>query len=293
MNDPTLDRIRAGLERRIAAVESQIPQPPAWRAADDLDARPALVRVAAGPAFREKSVRQPRLGLLVAVGAAWMLLLAYGLLGGSGQPMPVPSAVPTSPTASLAASPSPAVSSEPGELRPAIEPRLIIPVRPSSAWTIVDDRAGGLSLVYFLDDVGSVGYNVGLLVVEPRGVYDPVVETTLHPLPADLIGWIGDHPDLESEEPFQLSVAGFPATAIDVTVTYRPDGPKGQTAQFIDVGASLNLEFPSKKRIVLLELPDRPMLIIFDSRPEFFDAGIEAFENELARIQFESGGPSP
>jgi hypothetical protein len=170
---------------------------------------------------------------------------------------------------------------------------LTIPVRPATDWTVVDDGAAGLSLVYFLDDVGAVGYNVGLLVVEPRGVYDPVVETKLLPLPADFIGWIGDHPDLESEEPFKLSVAGLPATAIDVTVTYRPDGPKGQTAQFIDVGSSLNLEFPTRKRIVHLELPDGPLLIIFDSRPEFFDASIEAFEDELARIRFEDGGPSP
>jgi hypothetical protein len=289
VNDAGLDRIRDGVERRMAAVESLIPPPPAWRAADEHDARPALVRVGVGPALRERPAAPRQFGLLVAVGAAVMLLVAYGMLGGGGQPMPPPSDGPASP----AASPSASASSEPGDLRPAVEPRLTIPVRPSTAWTVVDDGRDGLSLVYLLDDVGSVGYNVGLMVVEPRGVYDPVVETTLLPLPGDLIGWIGDHPDLEAETPFQLSVDGLPATAIDVTVTYRPDGPKGQTAQFINVGSSLNLEFPSKKRIVLIELPDGPLLIIFDSRPEFFDAGIGPFEDELERIQFEDRGPSP
>ena len=44
---------------------------------------------------------------------------------------------------------------------------------------------------------------------------------------------------------------------------------------------------------MLVELPDRPLLIIFESRSEFFDAGVEYFEDELARIQFEDGGPAP
>ena len=84
------------------------------------------------------------------------------------------------------------------------------------------------------------------------------------------------------------------ATAIDVTVTYRAGGPKGQTAQFIYDGiGSWNLEFPSKKRIVLVDLPDRPLLIVFGSRPEFFDANVGQFEDLLDRIQFEDTGPSP
>ena len=167
-------------------------------------------------------------------------------------------------------------------------------MRPDADWTVVEDRADYLQLVYFLDEVGSTGYNVGLMVVEPHGVYDPVLESTELPLPDDLIGWIQDHPDLELGEPFDLTVAGLPATAIDVTVTYPPDGPKGQTAQFIDIGpGSWNLESPNKKRIVLVELPDRPLLIVFDSRPEFFDASIGQFEDLLRAIRFEDRGPAP
>ena len=49
-------------------------------------------------------------------------------------------------------------------------------MRPESDWTVVEDRADFVQLAYFLDDVGSAGYNVGLLVVEPHGVYDPVLE---------------------------------------------------------------------------------------------------------------------
>jgi hypothetical protein len=229
------------------------------------------------------------LGLLLAVGTAIGLLLAYGLLGGGSRPSPPSEPIPT-PTATATAEPT----VEPGALRPAIEPRLTIPVRPKTAWTIVEDGPALLSLVYLLDDVGSLGYNVSLLVMEPQAVYDPVVETKRLPLPADLIGWIRDHPDLESGEASQLTVAGLPATAIDVTVTYRAGGPKGQTAQFMDIGpGSWNLEFPSKKRIVFVELPDRPILIVFESRPEFFDAGVTHFEDVLALIQFEDRGPSP
>lgn len=100
-------------------------------------------------------------------------------------------------------------------------------------------------------------------------------------------------PDLDSGEPAQLTVAGFPATAIDVTVTYQAGGKKGQTAQFIDDGVgSWNLEFPSKKRIVLVQLPDRPLLIVFGSRPEFFDDAISQFESELRSIEFGIPGPS-
>ncbi len=79
-----------------------------------------------------------------------------------------------------------------------------------------------------------------------------------------------------------------------MTVTYRPGGPKGDTARFIDDGVgSWNLEFPHKKRIVLVQLPDRPLLMVFGSRPEFFDAGIGQFEDELTRIGFDMPGPAP
>jgi len=225
----------------------------------------------------------------VAVGAVLVVTLAYGLAGG-GLPNQAPSPVPTA-TATTTPTAEP---TERGWLRPVVEPRFTIPVRPKSAWTVVDDGVPYLDLVYFLDDVGSAGYNVGLAIFEPRGVYDPVVETRKLPLPADLIGWIHDHPDLDCGEPVRLTVAGLPATSIDATVTYRAGGPKGQTAQFIDDGVgSWNLEFPSKKRIVLVELPDRPLLIVFASRPEFFDAGVGQFENLLRSIEFEARGVSP
>ncbi len=285
MSQADQDLIRSGVERRLAAVESLIPSTPAWRSVGDADLRPATIRVVAGPAVRQGSRGGRRLGLLVAVGAAFLLLLAYGLLGGGSRP-----ALDPSPTPPASAEPT----AEAGSLRPQIEPRLTIPVRPQSDWTVVEDRADYLQLAYFLDDVGSNGYNVGLMVVEPHGVYDPVLEGRELPLPDDLIGWIQDHPDLELGEPFELTVAGLPATAIDVTVTYPSDGPKGQTAQFIDIGPGpMNLESPNKKRIVLVELPDGPLLIDFGSRPEFFNASIGHFEDLLRTIQFEDRGPAP
>ena len=279
--------IQAGVERHLASVEALIPPRPAWRATGDHDNRPAPVQVVAGRAIRGQARSDRRLGVLVAVGAVLIVTLAYGLAGGGGLSNPAPSS--PAPTATATAEPT-----EPGWLRPVVEPRLSIPVRPKTAWTVVEDGVPYLNLVYFLDDVGSAGYDVGLAIFEPRGVYDPAIETRKLPLPADLIGWIHDHPDLETGEPVELTVAGFPATAIDVTVTYRAGGPKGQTAQFIDDGVgSWNLEFPSKKRIVLVDLPDRPLLIVFGSRPEFFDAGIGQFESELRSIQFEGRGASP
>jgi hypothetical protein len=280
--------IQAGVERRLAAVESLIPGRPAWRAADEQIGRPSRVRVVAGPAIRESARSDRRLGLVLAVGAAVGLLVAYGSFAGGDHP----SFVPSQPVATPTPAPARSTTAEPGALRPAVEPRLTIPVRPKSAWTVVDDGSASLGLVYFLDDVGSGGYNVSLLVAEPHGVYDPVDETKLLPLPADLIGWIRGHPDIESEEPVGMVVAGQPATFVDVTVTYRSDGPRGQTAQFIDLGGiSWNLESPSRKRIVLVMLPDRPLLIVFDSRPEFFDANIGRFEELLRSIEFEPRAP--
>jgi hypothetical protein len=289
MSQADLDRIQAGLDRRLATVDSLIPSRPAWRTTSDQDIRPALVRVVAGSAVRQ-GPRNRRMGLLLAVGAAIGLLVAYGMLGGGGRLSVVPSEpVPTpTPTATLES------TAEAGALRPVVEPRLTIPVRPKTAWTVVQDGVPYLDLVYFLDEVGSTGYNVAMSVFEPLGVYDPVVESRRSPLPTDLIGWIRDHPDLDTGEPVQLTVAGFPATAIDATVTYRAGGPKGQTAQFIYDGiGSWNLEFPGKKRFVLVDLPDRPLLIVFASRPEFFDASISRFEDELELIQFEDRGVSP
>jgi hypothetical protein len=277
--------IQSGVERRLASVESLIPSRPKWRPAGDQDIRPAPIRVVAGPALRHGPFGGRRLGLLVAVGAVIVLMLASALFGGGSRPNLLPSQTPT---------PYPTVTAEAGALRPAVEPRLIIPVRPKTPWTVVEDGVPYLNLVYFLEDVGAGGFNVGLAVFEPKGVYDAVDETKRLPLPADLIGWIHDHPDLEAGEPTEVTVAGLPAWAIDVNVTYRPGGPKGQTVQFVYDGiGSWNLEYPSKKRIVLVDLPDRPLLIVFASRPEFFDANVGRFEDLLDRIQFKDGGPSP
>ena len=83
------DIIRAGVERRLATVETLVPPRPAWRTASDHDIRPALIRVGAGPAVRNSTVGSRRLGLLLVVGAV-VLTLAYGLAGGGGQPSTVP-----------------------------------------------------------------------------------------------------------------------------------------------------------------------------------------------------------
>jgi hypothetical protein len=281
--------IRLGVDRRLAAVEPMIPTRPAWRAGADHDLRPAPVHVVAGPALRGGRAGNRRLGLALAAGALIALLLGYGLFGGGG-----PGPVPTEPAPSGTTMAETQPTAEPGDLHPVVEPRLLIPVRPKTPWTVVDDGVPYLDLVYFLDDLGSTGYSVNVGIFEPLGVYDPVVETRRLPLPADLIGWIRDHPDLDAADPVELTVAGLPARAIDVTVTYEAGGPKGQTAQFIYDGVgSWNLEAPNKMRIVLVELPDRPLLIVFGSRPEFFDAGIRQFEALLPRIQFEDQGPSP
>ena len=289
MSQADHELIRQGVDRRLAAVEPLIPTRPAWRAVADHDLRPAPVHVVSGPALRGGRAGDRRLGLALAVGALITLLLGYGLFGGAG-PGPIPSEPAPSGTAMASTQPT----AEAGALRPEVEPRLIIPVRPQTAWTVVEDGVPYLDLVYLFDDFGSLGYNVGVMMFEPLGVYDPVVETRRQPLPADLIGWIEEHPDLDAEKPVELTVAGLPATAIDVTVTYQTGGPKGLTAQFIYDGVgSMNLEAPNKMRIVLVELPDRPLLIVFGSRPEFFDAGIRQFEALLPRIQFEGQGPSP
>jgi hypothetical protein len=289
VNQADHDVIWSGIKRRLAAVEPLIPTRPTWRPAADHERRAAPVHVVAGPALRQSPLGSRRLGLLFLVGAVLVLALIYGLVAGGSQPRAPFDALPTA-TAIASNEPSLAL----GALRPAVERRLIIPVRPATDWTVVEDGNPYLDLAYFLDGVGSIGFAVGLSVFEPRGVFDPIDETKRLPLPDDLIGWIRDHPDLESGDPEELTVAGLPATAIDVTVTYRAGGPKGQTAQFIDDGVgSWNLEFPQKKRIVLVQLPDRPLLIVFGSRPEFFDAGIGKFEDELSRIRFDERGPAP
>ena len=157
MSQADRDLIQSGVERRLAAVEAFIPSRPAWRPADDRDVRPAHIRVVAGPALRRESSGGRRLGLLLAVGAVAGLMLAYGLAGGGAPPTVSPSGPIASPTATATAGPTQA-----GWLRPAVEPRLLIPVRPRTAWTVVEDGSTYLDLVYFLDDVGSAGYNVGL-----------------------------------------------------------------------------------------------------------------------------------
>jgi hypothetical protein len=290
MNQPELESIQSGIERRLAAVESLIPARPTWRPAGDLDLHGIPIHVVAGPALRQAPLGSRRFGLLLTVGALIVLILAYGLAGGGGQPSPLPSESLPGPSVTVSAQPTIVV----GDLRPKVEPRLTIPVRPKTGWTVVDDGVSYLNLVYLLEDVVGGGFNVAASVFEPQGVFDPVVETKRLPLPSDFIGWVRDHPDLDSGEPVELTVAGLPATAIDVTVTYEARGAKGQTAQFIYDGiGSWNLESPGRLRIVLVDLPDRRLLIVFRSRPEFFDDSVRAFEDLLRSIQFEESGPSP
>jgi hypothetical protein len=191
----------------------------------------------------------------------------------------VPSTSPTS-TVPPTASPTPE-----GVLRPAVEPRLVIPLR-AAGWTLVGEDELGLDLVHLLEDVGDGGFNVAASVYEPHGVYDPVDETRRLPLPDDLMAWLETHPDLDADPPVDRTVAGHPARSIDALVTYEP-GPRGQTAQFIDFGGgSRNLEAPSRLRIVEVELPDRPLLIVYTARPELFDEGIDAFERLLSRLEY-------
>ena len=61
-----------------------------------------------------------------------VLMLAYGLLGGGSRPALDPSPAPP---------PRPSRPARPAGFDPQIEPRLTIPVRPESAWTVVDDGA--------------------------------------------------------------------------------------------------------------------------------------------------------
>ena len=290
MTRPIEDEVEAGVAGRLATMESLIPPKPAWRLTLDRDATMTTVRVIPGSTFRGRSGARRPVGALLAVGLIILLFMAYGLLGsGIG---PAPTSQSPAPTPTLEATPSP--TRPDGLLRPAVDSRLVIPIRPNTPWTLVEDSPDHAGLAYFLEDVGFNGFSVGMLIAQPQGVYDPKDESGPLPLPADLIDWIRHHPDLDADEPTELTVAGLPAMAIDVTVTYPSTGPKGQTAQFIDIGpGSWNLESPSRKRIVLVQLPDHPLLIVFDSRPEFFDAGIGAFETELRRIQFEERGASP
>jgi hypothetical protein len=282
------DEIQAGVMRRLAAVEPLIPAKGTWRSVAD-DRRPGVVRVVAGPTLRGGPTAARPARLILALTAITVLLFAYGLMVGGGQPSPPTSASPSTTPAAATNEPTPV-----GILRPGVEPRLLIPLRPASEWTLVDDTEGHLELAHFLDSVGDRGYNVGVTVLEPRAVYDPVVETRRLPLPDDLIAWIADHPDLDADEPEELAVAGLSATSIDVTVTYPSNGPKGQTAQFIDAfHGSWNLESPTRMRLVLLDLPDRPLLIAFSSRPEFFDDSVGQFEALLRSVKFEERGPSP
>ena len=194
MSQAEHDLIWSGVVRQLAAVEPLIPSRSAWRPAADHELPPAPVHVVAGPALRQAPLAGRRLGLLFVVGAVLVLALVYGLVAGGGQPNLRASEPVATPTATT----SPASTAAAGALHPAVEPRLTVPVRPATAWTLVDDGVPYLDLAYFLDGFGSAGYTVGMSIFEPRGVYDPLDETKRLPLPGDLIGWIRDHPDLES-----------------------------------------------------------------------------------------------
>lgn len=86
------DRIQAGVEWRLSAVEEIISSPPPWRAAGELDRRPNRIAVVAGPALRRGALDRPRLGMTL-IGAATIVFafgLIYGGLGGLGGPRPSP-----------------------------------------------------------------------------------------------------------------------------------------------------------------------------------------------------------
>jgi hypothetical protein len=84
------DRIRVAIEARLAFVEGIIPPPPAWRGVDEGNRESTRVAVVAGPAFRGGAQDGPALGLLLAVVAVLVAVLAYGLVAGLGVPRPSP-----------------------------------------------------------------------------------------------------------------------------------------------------------------------------------------------------------
>jgi hypothetical protein len=55
-------------------------------------------------------------------------------------------------------------------------------------------------------------------------VYDPErrgLTGSLVPAPADLVGWLSSHPDLEAGVPEQVTVAGVPGEAVSIVVRFR------------------------------------------------------------------------
>ena len=123
--------------------------------------------------MRQAPLAGRRLGLLFVVGAVLVLALAYGLVAGGGQPNLRASEPVATPTATTSA------ERNGGGRRPAPADRAAID-RPGATGDRLDRRRGRrsdyLELAYFLDEVGSTGYNVGLSIVEPHGVYDPVLD---------------------------------------------------------------------------------------------------------------------
>ena len=259
------DRIRQGFERRLSAVESLLPPTPRWRTRDE-PVTAGRIRVVGGSA-----VPRPHARRLLAAGVAALAGLVVGTIWLAG----------------LAPSPGPAAEPSFSQvIRPAIEPRLEVRLR-DDTWTLLEDLPDRLELVPSSRDAAVVDQRVG--VYAPQGVYDPAPETRRLPLPAALIEWMVAHPDLGADPPQALTVGGEPVRSIDATVTYVA-GPRGETAQFIDIGPGpLNLEPGHRLRLVLLELAGRPLLIIYDARTaETFDRGLPAFEQLLADMEVQA-----
>ena len=65
-----------------------------------------------------------------------------------------------------------------------------------------------------------------LAFVHPTRVVDPLKdwdeEGNVVPLPDDLIAWMHDHPMHDSQEPFDTTVGGLPARAVDIVVAEVP-----------------------------------------------------------------------
>jgi hypothetical protein len=279
------ERIRQGLERRLSAVEALIPDTPRWKAENEPEPVRTVRLVVNGTG---RLADRHGFGWAATAIVAVIVVAAALLLRVSLEPLPG-AAPPEGPSPSVEASPS-ASPTHAGVVRPALEPRLSVPV--DDRWMVVHDGPEALHLVHLLQGVGSIGYNVSAAFVRAHGVYDPMNESRELPVPADLIGWIAAHPDLDAAQPFDLVVSGRPARAVDVTVTYQPGGAKGQTAQFIDIGPGpWNLEAPSKKRIVVLSMDDRPLLIVYDARPEVFDEGLGEFATLLEDIALTEPAP--
>lgn len=118
--------------------------------------------------------------------------------------------------------------------------------------------------------------------------------------PDDLVGWLRDHPNLETSEPEPVTVGGISGQQFDVSVSPAPEDhspscgpdPCVLLLGFVEGGGLWIWEGDRMSMIVLDDIEDETLVIAVTARPDEFDGLLSKAEEVLETVEWDTATAS-